>query len=247
MSATNVLSQVAKSARLLTSDDVTSARRRREELAVQMQQVTSLYKGLLGIEHASKDALQESYNTLRDEREKLTRRANPGGIVPERYQILEINPLTVRDKDGFPALVIWKLDSPDFEIEFRHSSETDHLSVLSPKKLPEELAKCFNDLAKLLKSKVNSSYGGRTTISCKFTGLIPRDVKGKIEEARSFFGDDIFIIGEPGPWKIDVVNNPKPDPLVVGFRDGALWLIDKFDITPLEQMLLDGFATKGEA
>ena len=73
--------------------------------------------------------------------------------------------------------------------------------------------------------------------------LIPATTRKKIQDAKEYFGDNIFILLEAKGWEINVVKHPDPDPLVVGFQDGLFFLIDEFDLTNLERMVAAEFTT----
>lgn len=83
-----------------------------------------------------------------------------------------------------------------------------------------------------------------TIFKSKFFGKIPKSTRDKINSAQSiFWKTHIFILAEAN-WEL-VENVPATstainyDPLVIGSDGLNLWLIDAFDITPVEQAMLD--------
>ena len=73
-------------------------------------------------------------------------------------------------------------------------------------------------------------------IGVRYTGVIPKDTKRRIAEARDRFGDNIFLLAETGSWTV-----VPEDPLVVGFDGDSLWLIDKFDTVSIEALIATEF------
>ena len=53
---------------------------------------------------------------------------------------------------------------------------------------------------------------------------------------------DIFLIAEVEEWTVNKEIVPHPDPLVVGYMGGCLWLICSFEETPLEKYVRQEFA-----
>lgn len=79
------------------------------------------------------------------------------------------------------------------------------------------------------------------TITSHYTGVIPDSVRKKIENVKSDF-KSIHILTEVPEWKIEKISNPITDPLVIGFADNSLFLIDSFDTTRIEDYVKDEFA-----
>lgn len=107
--------------------------------------------------------------------------------------------------------------------------------------LPQNIAKQYKDVLQLLATKCSKRKG--LELICQFEGLIPREVREKIKEARELFGDQIFIVAEPGSFTFnEIVPLPKGDPLIVGYDPSAdangLWLIADFNTTPVEEAMI---------
>lgn len=98
------------------------------------------------------------------------------------------------------------------------------------------------------------------SITTRFSGVIPQWVREKIHAAsddfsvstqslkikktgwlrrrdlvRAYTVTNIFLIAEVDKWVVDKEVVLAPDPLVVGYKGGCLWLICSFDETPLEE------------
>jgi hypothetical protein len=151
-----------------------------------------------------------------------------------------------RTKEGWPALAIFSLDSPTFEVSY--DPEDDRL-IINPT-LQYPLWECFWDIKKTfrqyLKSKAiktKKGYYRVVRLKTEFNGLIPADIKSQIQYAKPLF-DKIFV--EQQEWTVNV-SKPIPigDPLVVGWTGQGLYLIAEFDTTPVEEaLLLEGPANK---
>mgnify|MGYP001613508887 CR=1 FL=1 len=81
----------------------------------------------------------------------------------------------------------------------------------------------------------------KRALSCTFTGLIPVEVREKIRLAESR-GLDVCVLAEVDEWTEEVARLPL-DPLVVGWKHGALYLIDRFDTTTVEELVAREFTT----
>jgi hypothetical protein len=81
------------------------------------------------------------------------------------------------------------------------------------------------------------------SISAGFSGILPDATRDKVKEAKANGLKDVFLLCEVDPdvgWERQTTSKSgwKPsisaDPLVVGLRNGAWYLVDKFDLTPAE-------------
>ncbi len=75
------------------------------------------------------------------------------------------------------------------------------------------------------------------TFSSQFFGLIPQNVKDKIQIARKAFGEDLYLVAEAHNWetgKARLIHNSRDDPLIIGVKGRKSFLIAEFDCTPLE-------------
>lgn len=75
------------------------------------------------------------------------------------------------------------------------------------------------------------------TYETRFSGKVPQATREKIRSVlrtNDFTGDNIFLIYE-AQWHPVAV--PDPDPIVAGWDGKNLWIIDVFDLTPVERAL----------
>lgn len=108
----------------------------------------------------------------------------------------------------------------------------------------------FDNLTRLLEEIFSRCAGGahrdsyrEHKITYKYPGLLPRSVKEKIKSANADFQEEgcIFLLADAAILEKEVVVS-NPDPLVVGYHPECpehFWLIDAFDMTPIEQLIND--------
>lgn len=232
----DALKGAAAFARGVSPSEVDAMRQRLEEVT-RIQEAPRPPLTFLPIEQMAKRDLQKHLDHLADEGQRLKRQ------IPfvSKYKQLSLEPLSWRDHKGLPRLVVFRLDSPDFVLEGRsyQQNRTDWWSGdIQHPQLPKPIYDCYSDVCTVMMRRAKRLLAGRygtITLTCHFAGLIPIEVKQKINKAREDFGDEIFIIGEVKGWKEEV--HADPDPLVVGWDGGSLWLIDMFDVTSIEQAM----------
>ncbi len=151
--------------------------------------------------------------------------------VPHDFQ--EMSPVILgwRDLRGFPSLVPFSLESPNFTWEFKRGDE-----VRRPA-LPPGMIVHYDDVhKKLRKRSAGGSYPGRHVwIQAKFTGIIPPEARAKIKEASGFFGPNNISILTETKLKYNSKALAPPDPIAVAYYNGRLYHIAHFDLTPLEE------------
>lgn len=104
---------------------------------------------------------------------------------------------------------------------FSKDYSKDHQGEYSFYHLPKEVRKKYRRV-------------GAVEISSTFHGLIPLEVKDKIEEAKKTFFNEIFFLVETQPeeWNI---RRFVSDPLIAGVHKNTCFYIGEFKTTPLEE------------
>lgn len=215
-----------------------------------LRAVTDSLENLLPVEGGMRSNLENQQDGLGKLLTALKPRAH-------RYPIMSVEPLTWRYEDGYPKLVLMAIDQPgEMEISGSYNpsasrqgwaylplgKETSYREVVD-----RIITPCYEDVIELLQKKAKESLSirGSATVSIKMSLgslLIPPKTRAKIAKARQHFGNQIFLIAEAKEWVEDTVVKPDPDPLVVGYEDGLLFLIDVFDLTTIERLATE-FAT----
>ncbi len=154
------------------------------------------------------------------------------------------------NKKGLPAFMVLDVNSETsvFSIEGTAEAGTASSPKVSPE-LPPVIAHYYSDLDERLvtRSLITGRIAATLTISGSFTGVVPEKQLESIEKAKStVLFENIFLICQVEEWSLTSTPTPIPllDPLIVGFAQGKLWLIDKFDPTSLEQYAAEQFAWK---
>lgn len=235
----SAIRQTVALAERITPPDLDAHSREVSWALAQMNHTKSLLKDLFGIEAEARQKLECSFHNaechhslLTEEGEQLQKLGRLGG----QYQRLSLEPLTWRDAKGFPRLVIFTLNSPIFRLVVMPDNDFN----VEPR-LPEKIVKHYEDVLRLLTTKRKKRKG--LELTCRFEGLIPCEARKKIKKARGTFGDQIFIIAEPGSFVLNATTPlPKGDPLIVGYDPKAdadgLWLIADFETTPVEEAMI---------
>ena len=169
---------------------------------------------------------------------------------------MSLEPLSWRHSSGLPKIVPMALGGPEFSIGASRLEWGSASGFVEPQ-LPVPLFKCFRDV---MEKAAEYCYRprSRAVYSFEFEGMVPDSTRIKIGEAiKSRHFDNIFLLVETPDkaWRFtrtkgitrrqavrEAMANLSIDPIVVGFAHDALWVIDKFDLTDVEQYVLDEFS-----
>lgn len=72
-----------------------------------------------------------------------------------------------------------------------------------------------------------------------FAGILPRHARLSVQRAQAL-GLQVYILAEPQGWN-DSATTYSLDPLIVGYRNDQLWLIDRFDVTSVEHLVAEEY------
>lgn len=252
MTAT-VLEKCLATAEKASRREIASAEKKLPEIEKTIARAQETVSKLFGFEQGVKPAIEAQIAELERQKFRLQNLNKYGS-----YGCLSFEPLKWRNKKtGWPLLAVFSLDSPRFEISVKMTirwrwspqaySDVQHLEAraqLAPK-LPAPLASCYDDVVKTLQTSARRKRKS-ITLATEYIGAIPNEIRGKIHEAKGQF-EDVFLIAEAGKWnlvekKARVLPNPNEgDPLVVGWDGSSLWVIDSFDLTPIERFVKSEF------
>lgn len=219
------------------------------------------------------EGVQEELNALRGTRDtllpveerarlKITERIDElhqtlvrGGFTEP---MMPMEPLTWRWKSGLPKLALLSLAGSSFNITAQRNNANRLGWTINPR-LPEPLWLPYRDVAKLAESFCIRRNSLRS-FTFTFDGVIPSETRVKIAEAlasRRFEGLYMLVETPDTSWKVETKKglsrwhefrerfaNINIDPLILGYAQEALWVVDKFDLTTLEQYVLDEFSQK---
>lgn len=219
--------------------DSTEVRQELEKIASEIEQIQTSLKDLLSLE---KEYAENEANL------KLTalnkRKAFLENTLNLPYPRLSLEPLTWRNKKGWPKLCLFPVfGKPQVEIladvdRFGFNAHV-YLNVF----YPSEINCCYDDICAKLK-KMAERYHSNVKLTGKWAGgLIPKPIKEKINDLHKNNFRDVYILAEPN-WDLSEVKVFDPDPLLVAFYNKELFLIDQFDLTTLEKYVISEFSEK---
>jgi hypothetical protein len=201
----------------------------------------AIQKDIFGIERIALDRLVQAEEM---QERRLEMKHGP------QYRPISLDALRdFRTFDGWPAIAIFSLDNPRFELSVKADGYRPDKVSITPK-LPSVLATCFTDVIDRMRAQIIRDVDGftpmenRCVLAAEYRGLIPPEIKEKIQASIKFFSR-IFILAEPERWSMTQVARVPADPLVVGWDGKGLYLIAEYDTTPVEDALLtEGPANK---
>ena len=211
---------------------VSTIQEKSHDFELQRSAITYALKNLLPIEEGSRDPLEQRLEAIDSLLAALKPRAH-------QYPILSTEPLTWRDKRGYPRLVLMALDQ-DGSVEMKVGSSYRPLGTDKRYKDIYErvVLECYDDVF----NRLDERCPQRGTLSITMVLgelLIPPSAREAIANARQFFGDQLFLIAEANTWVENEIVFPDPDPLVVGYADGLMFLVCDFDLKHIEELAIE--------
>lgn len=222
----------------VTDENVERIAQLKAAIARTESHVASLY----GCEKAGGEALLSSLKPLQTELADLERRVR---LQPyEGYRQLSLVPLGWRREDGWPLFMVMSLETDTMVFRF----DDGYRFTITPN-LPDVLQNQYRDIHDRLRKMVGDRFRKDVSLQARHLGLMPEETKVKLQAAvkTGLFGKKdnslIFIIAEAPDWQLSVTPRPRTsDPIVAGFAQGHLWLIDVYDPTPAELCFVKEFA-----
>lgn len=205
---------------------------------------------LLGVEALARERIEAEITALKSGAGKARARhgriaANIEAMRPlaEVYPLLSLEPLKWRRRGtGWPMLGVFSLNEAGFSISAVYDRYHEMMSRISPE-LPVGIQELYKSTSDALCARLKASRGlDNIQLTAQFTGVIPSSVRGEIEKAKGFFGEDIYIVAEVAEFVLNRTGSIKDDPLVIGWNkeSGTAWLVAKFDTTPVEALMVQG-------
>lgn len=207
-------------------------------IAEEISTLEARKKNLFGIEAAAHKELDLSIERLAIRKKSLDSTKRFGG----KYSKLSLEVFKWRDKNGYPRLAIYGLDSGECRLKsivvngnLRSIGLANIYEHTIMPELPAEICVLFNDVYEKrldfnLREKGTHSW---SAIESHFRGVLPDLVRRKIMSAQTEF-EKIYIVAEAN-W--EEKSEIKKDPLVIGWDGAHAWLIAAFDLTTLENYI----------
>lgn len=195
-------------------------------------------KELYGIERDARITADDKLRKLEKEKRVLITQLG----FSRWYPRISLEPLRWRDRKGLPKLALFSLYEKTSEIRVTkdRNIERPFIYMNGREGLPYEIEECYEDVANTLGKYVTP--GSWVSIKATFNGVIPHNVREEIKKAKKDFPPEsrspgIFVLAET-EFKINREVSLPPDPLVLGFKEGALFLIADFETTSLEEAVV---------
>lgn len=126
------------------------------------------------------------------------------------------------------------------------TTETATMTIDQYSVFPRLIGHHWHDVQKEL-APIRHPYSvGRSEFSLqtRFTGVIPDRIRDLlVAGVAPFRPDELALIADAPFENWQTVEVQRTDPLVVGVKDGRMFLIDRFDPTPIERYIADEFAS----
>lgn len=203
-----------------------------------IEKAKKLLTDLSGVEHSTKlkigEIVYEETEKIRSLQEELSKQELLK-MFGRQFKRLSLEPLTWRENNGTPRLVMFSINEYTFELSASSSKKYN-----TKPKLPKKIVEQFTDIFELLVEKKIKRKP--MALTCQFDGMIPTDTKAIIREAEKTFGQEIYLISEPKIFSFNETNSvPLGKTLVVGYKqkvdENCLWLITDFHPITIESAL----------
>lgn len=188
------------------------------------------------------------------------------GKINNKFKIIDPSFLKMKNSNGTPKFSVFTFNHPDcfFKLTIKPKQTTGAYSLsfesnITSKVINFQYKEFCRDLLNKLFQKYkptpkkifptfqeNASSSMRSmTMQSKFEGLIPEAVRQNIKGINaSWEFDEVILVCEAANWTIEeeVIELPKNrDPLVIGVKNNICYLLDKFDVTSLENYVSKEF------
>lgn len=149
-----------------------------------------------------------------------------------------------------PTFMVSPFDNTSGEVKITihlNSEKRMFLAKFEPS-FPPNLTNIMQDSCKLAASNYGGDYT-KVVITAAFSGFAAEERERVLNSVKKAQGAGVFsqilVIAEAPKWEVnEVVTQVKPDPLVVGWveKTSQMFLIDRYNLTPLERYIADQFA-----
>ena len=239
-----------------------TSKSRRDDLVSEIERLTEAQSHLLPVEEASKEALEERIGIARREVKMIeTSEAlgSPPVLDPVVFSWTKQQPgwtskafgvFSTRDLIAVPSLAYLAIDQAEITLKIDRRGDfyvNNKQYGWEQSKVPTEVSAMYE---KTLKRTILPSLGSNlqsVSLSYSYAGVIPQDVREIIKrekQERRF--DQLALVCDVDHWQVKTEEVPPReffDPILVGLKADALWVLAAFDPTPLEAYLASEFTT----
>lgn len=143
-------------------------------------------------------------------------------------------------KTQMPALAYVPVDASRLQLRVSWGSPD---GVVHPR-VPGFVAAQYHEALKPIAGWTGSEFKhSSATLEYRFHGIVPDDIRQLIEaeQSKGRF-EQLAFICEVHRWEIEAAPSVRyGDPILVGVKDEAMWVLGSFDPTPTEEYLLREF------
>ena len=158
------------------------------------------------------------------------------------YPRLSLEVLKWRNKQKLPQLVLFSPFQKEVAFETTLSGRNNRrVSVQTHPAYPSFIEEYYEDVFNRLKRQ-SLLYSQEIKWTATWAGIIPDNVRQIIEEKKNSMM--LFLLAEPSQWTKTTANVPRLksfDPLLLACDQGDLYVLNQFDVTPLEHYAVSEF------
>lgn len=231
----NAVELASTKTRAIAYDNLADLVERVAELKAGMAAIQERRKTLLSVEQHTSNELSKHFNGLRAESDR-TQQAVSAIEFGQRtgYPCLSAEVFGWRTPECRPVLVPFHIDTANVTLTWDQWGSMQ----ISPDKVRWMIGDLWKDVKRPEGMRATRA---NTAMTATFTGVIPEGVRTRIREHAK---DPVFLIQEVSEWDVRHIAHPvHTDPLVVIHKYGRLWLIDRFDTTPVEEYIAQEFVS----
>jgi len=135
-----------------------------------------------------------------------------------------------------PLFAVYSLDDPLCRICNMLKMSNHYVQIDSPKNLPSIISRPLIDAIDYKPRIPIGIWKDKGYFKSEFKGLIPDKTKEKIRKEIDNFDNNIYIVSE-ADWEEEPVE--RIDPLIIGIKKDTCFLIDSFDTTSIEDLVVN--------
>lgn len=210
-----------------------------EEINKEVLRLEEIHGQMTSMEGEAKAAIWQQVYTLRASRRDA------------KWPRLDMSFMKWRNKDGWPIFAFFH---PEGNGTCQISATLNEYGDFQEQCKPALFNYCnyglFTDVVRRLQGMIPKGtlpeyHYYEQAIEAKFEGTIPQKIRDRLIEIKnSEEFESIRIITEAPKWSVEgKVKRINPDPLIIGVHGDKAWLLDSFDITPLEHVIRSEFTT----
>lgn len=216
-----------------------------EKYELEVKKLFQIRETLLPVEAAAKEDVEQRLLVAQEKLEHSRAAAALEGMKQLDMTVFswKRDQKTHKRKDlmQVPALAYIPLSEGKVELSVRYGGD-----IIIPRQMPEAVKRAYTETLAPITRFLDWDHYNRVTLTYAYTGVIPTDIREIIQHEKNVDRfEHLALVCEVGKWETRWEPSPPReylDPILVGCRAGALWILGAFDPTPVEQYVLDEFS-----